>query len=123
MVDIYIAGLGMIAVRQITREVESVLRRSQEILFLDHGFGVKEYLETLCPKVTDLFPMSYREDESRISAYDLMSAHVLSAALDHPPVAFAIYGHPKIYVYPTTQITEAGKVLGLHVQVLPGISS
>ena len=123
MIDIYIAGLGMVAVRHITREVDSVLRWSKEILYLDHGFGVKEYLETVCRKVTDLFPLSYREDEPRVNAYDRMSANVLSAALDHSPVTFAIYGHPKVYVYPTVQITEAAKLLGLRVQILPGISS
>jgi uncharacterized protein YabN with tetrapyrrole methylase and pyrophosphatase domain len=123
LAGISIVGLGMVAVRQVTREVEFVLRRSREILYLDHGFGVKEYLESLCSRVTDLYPIGYRDEEPRVNAYDRMSAAVLSAALDHPPVSFAIYGHPKVYVYPTAQLMEAAKLLGLRVQVLPGISS
>jgi uncharacterized protein YabN with tetrapyrrole methylase and pyrophosphatase domain len=121
--DISIVGLGMVAVRQVTREVEAALRRSREILYLDHGFGVREYLEGLCPHVTDLYPLSYRDNEPRLDAYDRMSAAVLCTALDHAPVTFAIYGHPTVYVYPTRQITRAASYLGLSVEVLPGISS
>lgn len=121
--DIFVIGTGIVAVRQLTHEVERALAGVNEILFLDHGLGVKEHFETICSVVTDLYPTSYREDEQRVRAYDRMTAAVLTAALDHPPVAFAVYGHPKIYVYPTIQISEAAKLLGLRVEVLPGISS
>jgi uncharacterized protein YabN with tetrapyrrole methylase and pyrophosphatase domain len=121
--DITIVGLGIVAIRQITREVESALRTARKIFFLDHGFGVKEHLESLCPEVVDLYPISYRDNESRVGAYDRMSAAVLAGALEDSPVVFAVYGHPKIYVYPTFQVTEAAKILGLRVAVLPGISS
>lgn len=123
LADISVAGLGIVAVSQITAEVESVLRHSEEILYLDHGFGVGEHLSSLCPRVTDLYPLSYRPDEPRIRAYDRMSAAVLDAAIDHAPVTFAIYGHPRIYVYPTAQITTAASHLGLEVEILPGVSS
>jgi 2OG-Fe(II) oxygenase superfamily/Tetrapyrrole (Corrin/Porphyrin) Methylases len=48
---------------------------------------------------------------------------VIEAALDHPPVAFAVYGHPQVYVYPTMQLTQAAQALGLRVKVMPGISA
>lgn len=121
--DITIAGLGMVAVQQVTAEVRAALLRSNEILYLDHGFGIRSYLAELCPLVTDLYPIGYREDEPRLEAYDRMSTAVLNAALDHPPVTFAIYGHPRVYVYPTTQITAAAPMLDLRVEILPGISS
>jgi len=121
--DLYIVGLGIMGVRQITREVESVLRRSREILFVDPGFGVQEYLAQACEKVTDLVPMSYQEGDPRINAYDRMATAVLEAALDHPPVTFAVYGHPLVYVYPSMQILRAASLLGIRVQVLPGIST
>ncbi len=121
--DITIAGLGMVAVRQITAEVQAALRRSNEILYLDHGFGIQRYLAELCPRVTDLYPIGYRDNEPRLEAYDRMSTAVLQAALDHPPVTLAIYGHPRVYVYPTTQITAAAPLLDLRVEILPGISS
>jgi len=121
--DLYIVGLGIMGVRQITREVDNVLRRSREVLFIDQGFGVEDYLAQACDRVTDLFPISYRELDPRINAYDRIAAQVLRAALDHPPVTFAVYGHPMVYVYPSTQVLRAAKLLGLRVQVLPGIST
>jgi Rps23 Pro-64 3,4-dihydroxylase Tpa1-like proline 4-hydroxylase len=120
--DLYIVGLGIMGVRQITHEVESVLRRSREVLFVDADFGVEEYLAQLCEKVTDLVPM-YQELEPRINAYDRMATAALEAALDHPPVTFAVYGHPLVYVYPSMQILRAAALLGIRVQVLPGIST
>ena len=121
--DLYIVGLGIVGVRQITREVDDVLARCREVLVVDPGFGVREYLEERCETVTDLVPVTYRELDPRISAYDRMTAAVLDAALDHPPVAFAVYGHPQVYVYPSMQIQEAARLLGLTVQILPGISA
>jgi Rps23 Pro-64 3,4-dihydroxylase Tpa1-like proline 4-hydroxylase len=121
--DLYIVGLGIVGVRQITREVESVLRRSREVLFVDPGFGVQDFLAQTCEKVTDLVPISYREAEARIDAYDRIATAVLEAALDHPPVTFAVYGHPLVYVYPSTQLLRAARLLEIRVQVLPGIST
>jgi len=121
--DIYIVGLGIKGIEHITREVESVCRRSTEILAVPTLPAVMHYLQTLCPQVIDLHPISYREDENRIDAYDTMSAMVLAAALDHPPVTFATYGHPLVYVYPTRQIVDAAPYLGLTVKVLPAVSS
>lgn len=122
-VDIYIVGLGVNGIEHVTRETESACRRSHEILAVPALPAVITYLESLCPQVTDLHPVSYRENENRITAYDTMSSMVLAAALDHPPVTFATYGHPLIYVYPTRQIIDAALYLGLTVKVLAGISA
>lgn len=121
--DLYIVGTGIVGVRQITREVDDAFRRCREVFVVDSGFGVREHIEERCPVVTDLIPVTYREGEPRIEAYDRMSTTVLDAALDHPPIAFAVYGHPQVYVYPTMQLTQAAKALGLRVKVLPGISA
>lgn len=121
--DIYVAGLGIKGIEHVTRETESVARRSMEILAVPTLPAAMSFLRELCPRVTDLHPVSYREDENRIAAYDTMSAMVLAAALDHPPVMFATYGHPLVYVYPTRQIIDAAPYLGLTVKVLPAVSS
>lgn len=121
--DIYVVGLGIKGIEHLTRETEAACRRSAEILGISTHHAVLTYLETLCPRVTDLYPVTYREDEHRMNAYDTMSAMTLAAALDHPPVTFATYGHPYIYVCPTRQIVDAAPYLGLKVEVLPGISS
>jgi uncharacterized protein YabN with tetrapyrrole methylase and pyrophosphatase domain len=121
--DIYIVGLGINGIEHVTRQTEAACRRSNEILAVPTNPAVLTYLGTLCPKVTDLHPVSYREDERRMNAYDTMSAMTLAAALEHPPVAFATYGHPYIYVCPTRLILDAAPLLGLTVEVQPGVSS
>jgi uncharacterized protein YabN with tetrapyrrole methylase and pyrophosphatase domain len=119
--DIAIVGLGVSGVHQITREVEETLRRCNETFITDMGVGVVEYLETLSPKVTDL-TSRYEAGNHRILIYRRMASEVVAAALEHPPVAFATYGHPRMFCYPTTLIQRAATVLDLAVEVLPGIS-
>lgn len=121
--DIYICGLGIQSIWHLTRETEAAFRRSKEILYLPAGYGVDEYLTQLAPRVTNLYPIGYREGVSRLRAYDAMTAAVLAAALDHPPVSFAVYGHPLVYAYPPQQILSVAPFLGLRVKVLPAVSA
>ena len=62
---IYIAGLGLQTVTQITREVQDACRGSAEILYLDTGIATRAFLETLCPRVTPLFDESYAFRDTR----------------------------------------------------------
>jgi uncharacterized protein YabN with tetrapyrrole methylase and pyrophosphatase domain len=58
-----------------------------------------------------------------VQTYDEMSVEVLHSALEHPPVTFAVYGHPLFYVYPSYQIITVAPWLRLIVKMLPGISA
>jgi len=120
---IYIAGLGLQTVTQITREVLEACRMSQEILYLDTGVATRTFLETLGPRVTSLFDESYALDASRVSAYHHMAARVVEAALDHPPVTFALHGHPLVATLPPFLVLELAAALELRVTVLPGVSA
>ncbi len=123
MVDIYIVGLGVLNVDQITRQTERAIRRSNEVLYVDTGVATRPFLETLCPRVTGLFETSYRDGEHRLGAYHHMAARVIDAALDHPPVTFAMHGHPIVGVYAPFLIRDMAGLLNLTVRVLPGISA
>lgn len=123
MTALYIAGLGLQTVAQTTREVEAAIRASNEVLFLDTGVATKTFLETLCPRVTALYERSYEEERPRVDAYEHIAACVVDAALDHPPVTFAIHGHPLIATHPPFLILELCHALQLSVEVLPGISA
>ena len=123
MVDIYIVGLGVLNVDQITRETERAIRRSNEVLYVDTGVATRACLEGLCPRVTSLFETSYKETDHRLNAYHHMAARVLDAALDHPPVTFAMHGHPIVGAYAPVLIVDMAKVLELEVRILPGISA
>jgi Tetrapyrrole (Corrin/Porphyrin) Methylases len=120
---IYIAGLGLQTVTQITREVQDACRGSAEILYVDTGIATRTFLETLCPRVTPLFDESYARDASRVSAYHHMAARVVEAALDHPPVTFALHGHPLVAALPPFLVLELAAALDLRVTILPGVSA
>jgi uncharacterized protein YabN with tetrapyrrole methylase and pyrophosphatase domain len=120
--DIYIVGLGIMSIHHITREAEEAIKASKQVFFVDPGFGVREFLQTLCPKVTSLLD-SYKEGEDRIHAYRAMAMNVVDAALEQSPISFATYGHPWVYVYPTFLIKRAAELLDLKVKIVPGIST
>jgi hypothetical protein len=122
MTDLWIAGLGIQTVAQVTREVEQAIRDSREVLYLDTGAATRPFLEGLCPRVTSLYEQSYSEERPRVAAYEYMAARVIDAAMDHPPVTFAIHGHPLIAVHAPFLVLELARALDLRVEVLPGIS-
>jgi uncharacterized protein YabN with tetrapyrrole methylase and pyrophosphatase domain len=123
MVDIYILGLGILNIDHVTREAERALRRSNEVLYLDTGVATQTWLESLCPKVTPLFSENYVERGARLSGYHHMAAKVLEAALSHPPVSFALQGHPVVGATAPGLVVRAAELLGMKVKVLPGISA
>ncbi|MBC8164877.1 MAG: hypothetical protein H7Y20_03265 [Bryobacteraceae bacterium] len=123
MTDIWIVGLGVQNVTQVTPEVERAIRSSREVLSLDTGVATRTFLESLCPRVTSLYDQSYVSDQPRVAAYEHMAIRVVEAALDHPPVSFAIHGHPLVAVRAPFLILELAKALQLRVLVLPGVSA
>ena len=77
MIDIWIAGLGMQTVTQVTREVENAIRESQEVLYIDTGVATQPLLESFCRRVTPLYSESYSEKGLRVTAYEHMAARVV----------------------------------------------
>jgi uncharacterized protein YabN with tetrapyrrole methylase and pyrophosphatase domain len=120
--DIGIVGTGIVGTHQLTREAEEVIRRSNHTFVIASGYGIPEYIETLCPVVTDLSYL-YEPGMNRLPTYHRMAAEVVSAALAEAPVCLATYGHPWVYCYPTTLINRAAPLLGLHVEVFAGVSA
>jgi uncharacterized protein YabN with tetrapyrrole methylase and pyrophosphatase domain len=120
--DIGIVGLGIVGTHQITREAEEVIRHSKHTFVIASGYGIPEYIETLCPRITDLSYL-YEPGMNRLPTYHRMAAEVVSAALAEAPVCLATYGHPWVYCYPTTLINRAAPLLGLHVEVFAGVSA
>jgi len=120
--DIGIVGTGIVGAHQLTREAEEVIRRCRRTFVIDSGYGILEYLKTLCPHVIELGTL-YEPGRDRLPTYHRMAAEVVAAAVADAPVCLATYGHPWIYCYPTTLVTRAALLLGLHVEVFPGVSS
>jgi len=120
--DIGIVCTGIVGTHQLTREAEEVIRRCERTFVIDSGYGIPEYLRTLSPEVSELGPL-YEPGRNRLPTYRRMAAEVISAAMANPPVCLATYGHPWVYCYPTTLITRAANLLGLHAEVFPGVSA
>jgi uncharacterized protein YabN with tetrapyrrole methylase and pyrophosphatase domain len=120
--DIGIVGLGIVGTHQITREAEQVIRRAKRTFVIESGYGITDYIKTLCPNTTNLGNL-YERGKSRLPTYRKMAATVVAAAMEESPVCLAAYGHPWVYCYPTTLITRAASLLNLHVEVFPGISA
>jgi len=120
--DIGIVGIGIVGTHQITREAEAVISRCRKTFVVADGYGVVDYLGTLCDEVIDLGAL-YQPGRNRGPTYHRMAAEVVSAAVADPPICLATYGHPWVYCYPTTLVTEAAPLLGLRVEVFPGISA
>jgi uncharacterized protein YabN with tetrapyrrole methylase and pyrophosphatase domain len=120
--DIGVVGLGIVGTHQITREAEQVIRHAKHTFLIESGYGISDYLKTLCPEVTNLGAL-YERGKSRLPTYRKMAAAVVSAALETSPVCLAAYGHPWVYCYPTTLVKRAAALLNLHVEVFPGISA
>lgn len=123
MTHLYLAGLGIRSVAQVTRETEAALRACRTVFYLDTGAATRIYLESLCPAAIDLYQDVYREGTPRLRAYQQAAIRVVEAALDGPPVAFALHGHPLIAAYPPLLALKMARALGLEARVLPGISS
>ncbi len=122
--NIYVVGLGNVGTRQITKEVEEALRKSEHVFLLYYQKVMHDYIANeLGTPVTDLH-QEYEEGLDRSKTYRKMADRVISAAVKATdPVTLALYGHPTIFVSPTRLIQEEAPGKGLRVKVLPGISS
>jgi len=121
--DIWIAGLGITTAGQMTREVEQAIRASREVLYLDTGVATRPLLESLCPRVTSLYELTYSESQPRRDGYQRMADRVLQSAGENPPVTFAIHGHPLVAATAPFLVMDRARSLGLKVRVLPGVSA
>jgi uncharacterized protein YabN with tetrapyrrole methylase and pyrophosphatase domain len=120
--DIYLLGTGIMSVWHLTRETEACLRASSQVFLIDAGFGVERHISNLGPKVYNLLN-EYKEGTSRLDSYRAMAAKVVAAAMNNPPVSLAVYGHPTLFVYPSTLIRKAAHHLGLRVHTAAAVSS
>jgi hypothetical protein len=120
--DIYLAGLGICGCRHITREVDDVLRFCRKVFCFHPDPAVEIYLRTLGVPVTTKM-RAQKEGRPRVIFYNALAKEILDAARETAPVALAMYGHPKMFVYPSEIICRRAARLGLRVKMLAGVSS
>lgn len=121
--DITIAGMGVEAVVQVTAQTEARIRQCRQALYVDSGIGTAAFLEARCERVISLYGQTYGESDSRLTGYHHASAAVVHAAMEDGPVIYLTHGHPLVFCYSSFLIRDLAGLLGLSVELLPGISS
>lgn len=123
-VDVFIIGTGMVGYRQLTREAEAALAKSDKVYLVHGQKSVEEYIrDEHSVDVIDLIE-EYTPQEERSATYNRMAKRVLAGAeKTSGTICFALYGHPMVYVSPARIVAEQGAERGLNIEILPGISS
>lgn len=121
--DLTIVGLGLCPPDHLTPEVIAAMQAANEVLFTDTTPGTAERLAPYCRRVTPLFEVVYHQGDNRLDAYHDTAVRLVEAALDHGPVVWAKHGHPLVFSYVPALVKQMAGLLGLTVEVLPGIST
>jgi uncharacterized protein YabN with tetrapyrrole methylase and pyrophosphatase domain len=116
--DLYLVGLGMFGLRQVTVETIEILRRAKVV------YHLSEKHADLCainPNTQDLGRF-YSRPGKRINIYRDMASYVVDSALEATPVVFAIDGNPMFFSDISWNIAALAKRKHIRAEALPGVS-
>jgi hypothetical protein len=116
--DVYLVGLGMFDLRQITVETSEILRTASRVY---HVSDRHEQLIAMNPCTEKLDALSTRADRAT-AIYDDIASCVVDAARRHRPVVFAVEGNPMLFSDVSWKIAAAARNAGLVVEAFPGVS-
>jgi precorrin-6B methylase 1 len=117
-VDLWILGLGIRGLSQVTVETLDVLRRCRRILHLTQQH---EELAAINPRLVDL-EEAYWTGEERPVVYERLVELVLAEVARGPEVALVSYGHPMIFDDVTLELVRRSRRDGFTCRVLPAVS-
>lgn len=118
-VDLYLIGVGILGLKQISAEAESAIRSCRKIFHLTSVHG---QLKKLCGEVVDNAEY-YWTGESGSVVYQRIVARVLDEARRGPTVGNVIYGHPLFFDDINMSLIALARENGLRYKVIPGVSS
>lgn len=116
--DLYIVGYGMRLPNDMTLETLAILKRCTRLL----GSPPIDATSFGIPPMEDLTTMQASDKPLR-QTYEEIVAHVLEAAADGGPVAFATYGSAMVGTLPAHRLLEEAPRRGLTVHVANAVSS
>jgi hypothetical protein len=117
--DIYIVGLGVFELSQLTLETLDVLKRARCVY---HVSGRQANLCAINPNTRDLGDM-YARRGKRIDIYRRIASVVVDSALKGgAPIAFAVDGNPMFFNDISWNIAAIARKRSLWVEALPGVS-
>lgn len=116
--DVYLIGIGLFELRQITIEALEVLKQARKVF---HLTSKHEELSTINSNTYDLGPLYWKKGRAW-NIYRKIARNVVSNAVTARPVVFATEGNPMFFNDISWEIAKLGRDKGLKVQALPGIS-
>ena len=118
-VDLYLVGVGILGLKQISREAEGVIRSCRKVF---HLTSVDDQLRRINANVTDNEDLYWTGEPGSV-VYERIIQRVFDEALKGPGVANVIYGHPLFFDDINMALIARSKEHGLKYQVIPGVSS
>jgi uncharacterized protein YabN with tetrapyrrole methylase and pyrophosphatase domain len=119
LADIYVVGIGIRGLDQISQEALWALRSCRKIF---HQTDQHQQLAKINPHVIDLAPL-YWTNEEQIEVYERLADLIGREVENGPGVASVIYGHPLFFDDIHADLLRRSKRRGWRCEVLPGISS
>lgn len=116
--DIYLVGLGMFEMRQVTVETLQILKQAKRVF---HLTSQHEELTAINVNTQDLGPLYWRSGRNT-DIYEDLARHVVSFARETRPTVFAVEGNPMFFSDISWKIAELGKAACLRVEALPSVS-
>lgn len=116
--DLYIAGIGMNGLSQITRETQAVLQNCRVVF---HYGEPHKKLASMCRRVVNLSDAYWTGDDRSI-VYRRLASIVMDEVRKGPGVASITYGHPTLFDDVHMSLVRRCRRAGLKCVVLPAVS-
>jgi len=116
--DLYLVGIGLFNLKQITLETLDVLRAAKSVL---HISSKHLQLREINPCTEDISSVYWRKARAW-SVYRRIAKIVVERAISMRPTVFAVEGTPMLCNDISWEIVRLGKRRNLHVQALPSVS-
>jgi len=119
-----IAGSGIKFLSHLTFEVQSVIQKSDCVLYLVNDPAMKKWINDHSKKAISLDEI-YFGFNKRSQAYRSLSREIIKITKDNSNTCFITYGHPMLMSSISLMLINELKEKsdGISVEVLPGISS
>ncbi len=117
-----IVGTGITMIAHLTNEAHAWISKADQTFYLVMHPLADQWIHKLNPQAESLAHF-YQTDQPREQVYQAMVAHIWAAVRQGQRVCVAFYGHPSVFVTPTSDLVQCGQREGVLVSVLPGISA
>lgn len=121
---LFIVGVGIKFLSHMTLEVQSIIQKSDSVIYLVNEPAMKRWIEENSKKAISLDALYFNFQE-RYEAYQAICREVINITVQNKNTCFILYGHPLILSSSSEQLIKEinEKALPIDIEILPGISS